>query len=67
MANEKKIVQTGLRLPIEQRNKIKAISDRTGATLNGTIARMIDDWLTCYEKNQPLSPRDLFHIPQDTV
>lgn len=67
MTSEKKIVQTGLRLPKTQRDKIKAISDRTGATLNGTITRMIDDWLTCYEKNQPLSPRDLFHTPQDTV
>ena len=59
---EKKNVQTGLRIPIEQYERIKAISEKTGITINSIALHGLELWLMDYESHRFPS-----HNQQDTT
>ena len=60
---EKKI-QTGLRLPAEQHDRVTIIANRTGTSVNAVIALALDIGLTSIE-HQYQSARGLPHNPED--
>lgn len=55
-------IQTGLRIPKEQYDKLKAISDRTGISVNSMALHGLELWLMDFEAH-----RVPFHNQQDTA
>lgn len=55
-------IQTGLRIPIEQYDKLKTISDKIGISINDIALHGIELWLMDFE-----SHRVSAHSQQDTT
>lgn len=45
-------IQTGLRIPKEQYDKLKAISDRTGISVNSMALHGLELWLMDFEAHR---------------
>jgi predicted DNA-binding protein len=62
MEKKSQKIQTGLRIPIEQYDKLKTISDRVGISINDIALQGIELWLMDFEAH-----RVPFHNQQDIV
>lgn len=47
---KKQRIQTGLRVPKEQYDRVKVISERTGISLNSVMSQAIDIGLSHFER-----------------
>ena len=57
-------VQTGLRVPKDQYERIKKHAEKTGTSLSGIMSECIEIGLNYLEQ---VSPREPSHIPRDIV
>lgn len=62
MEKKSEKIQTGLRIPIEQYDKLKIISDKIGISINDIALHGIELWLMDFE-----SHRFSAHSQQDTT
>lgn len=60
-------IQTGLRLPEPQYERVLKESERIGVSINQTLLHLIDLALTCLDKVPEEFHRSVLHNPKDTA